>query len=459
MGWISVYGSSYDFDHPGIFDLSQRAGKQLMWIMCSLGLAGILLAMDSRIYEMFAYYIFGGALLLLVITILFAHDIKGSRSWLVIGPFSLQSAEFAKFAAALAIAKIMSQYQFKLKGFKNYALVIACIAIPSALIILQNETGLALVFWAMLLALYREAMPGVILFLALCFVVIFIVIIKFGLIAAGGGIFSGLFVAQIVIAISAIGFIAVFARNFKLAKHLSFGLAGTILLTILLNKFLKVPSTAVMFAGLAVLVGFLIWTYFQTRKKLYILTVIFVLGMIGYGFSVDYIFERVLEPHQQVRIEVALGMKTDLKKAGYNVNQSKIAIGSGQLLGKGFLNGTQTKLKYVPEQDTDFIFCTVGEEYGFWGSMLVVGLFLTFLLRLVALAERQRSVFSRVYGYCVVGVFFFHFAINIGMVLGLSPVIGIPLPFFSYGGSSLLGFTFLLFIFLRLDVARLEKMY
>ncbi len=460
MGWISVYGASYDFDHPGIFDFSQRAGKQLVWIVCSIFLGAVLLMIDSRIYEIFAYYIFAIALMLLIATIFLAHDIKGSRSWLVLGPISIQSAEFAKFATALAIARCMSSYNFKLKGLGSYIPILAFIFVPVILILLQKETGLALVFLAFFLMLYREGMPGVFLYLALCFVLLFIFTTKFDIEPVQGDvIFSGLFLAQLFIIISSLGFIIVFEKKLKEFRFLLIFVIVTVLIGIILAYLFGISCTNVIFIGLSLFVGYLFWLSIKHKRKNFAFIAIFIVTMTGYSFSCNYIFEKVLEPHQQMRIKVALGMENDLQKAGYNVNQSKIAIGSGQFSGKGFLNGTQTKLKYVPEQDTDFIFCTVGEEYGFVGSVTVIGLFLWFMLRLLKLAERQRDNFSRIYGYCVVSIFFFHFAINIGMILGLSPVIGIPLPFFSYGGSSLFGFTFLLFIFLRLDVARLERMY
>lgn len=459
FGWISVYGASYDFDHPSIFDFNQRAGKQLLWIACSFMLAGSIIMIDSKVYDVFAYFIYAGALLLLLATIFLAPDIKGSRSWLVLGPVSIQPAEIGKFATGLALAKYMSRYNFKLSGLKSFFPVVAIIFMPLVLILLQQETGTALVFLVFFLVLYREGMPGVLLFLALCCIVFFIVTIKFSediIIGNRGSV--GMIISQLLIIITNIGFIWVFEKNFRIIKIILQGLGITIVLAILLNLIWPIDYTYFGFIAIAVSAIYSLVQAMRLRRRNYTFFALFMLLSLGYCFSSQYIFDKVLEPHQQVRIKVVLGMENDPTGAGYNVNQSKIAIGSGQFLGKGFLNGTQTKLKYVPEQDTDFIFCTVGEEHGFWGSTLVLGLYLAFMLRLLVIAERQKETFGRVYGYSVACIFFFHYAINVGMVLGLAPVIGIPLPFFSYGGSSLWGFTVLLFVLLRLDVGRLERL-
>lgn len=459
MGWISVYGASYDFDHPSIFDFEQRAGRQLLWIACSFILGAVLMMIDSRVFDVFAYFIYAGAIFLLIATIFLAPDIKGSRSWLVLGPVSIQPAELAKFATGLALAKYISQYNFKLKGLKSYLPILGIIFFPLLLIIMQKETGTALVFLAFFLMLYRQGMPGVLLYLALCAVVLFIVVIRFGGVPIQTDRGSwGMVIAQLFIFITQLGFIYVFDRNIKMLKILLQGLGTVILLSILTNLIWKVEYVLFGYFAIVGAAIYLIGMSIRVRRTVYTYIAAFMVLSVAYCFSSGYIFDKVLEPHQQIRIKVVLGMEDDPTGAGYNVNQSKIAIGSGQFFGKGFLNGTQTKLKYVPEQDTDFIFCTVGEEHGFWGSVLVLSIYVALMLRLIQLAERQREVFSTVYGYCVVSIFFFHFAINIGMVLGLAPVIGIPLPFFSYGGSSLWGFTILLFIMLRLDAARMERM-
>jgi rod shape determining protein RodA len=459
MGWISVYGASYDFDHPNIFDFQQKAGRQLMWIGFSVFICVSLLMIDSRIYDVFAYLIYAAAIVLLIITIFLAPEIKGARSWLVFGPVSIQTVEIAKFATGLALAKFMSRYNFKLKGISNYSQVIFIIFFPAALVLLQNDTGSALVFAALFIVLYREGMPGALLFLALCSIILFIVVVRFGnvQIQTDRGAL-GMVIALTYLILTQLGFIYFFERTFKQIKVIFFGNVVIVIIAIVVNLFISVPYTYFLLGSVVLSILYLIWLSINLRVKTYVLTAIFLVGAVGYSFSSDYIFTNVLEKHQQMRIKVVLGMENDPTGAGYNVNQSKIAIGSGQFWGKGFLNGTQTKLKYVPEQDTDFIFCTVGEEHGFWGSVLVLCIYMAFLLRILVMAERQRETFSRVYGYSVFSIFFFHFVINIGMVLGLAPVIGIPLPFFSYGGSSLWGFTILLFIFIRLDASRLEKM-
>jgi len=460
MGWISVYGTSYDFDNASIFDFNQRAGRQLVWIVCAFVLAIVLLTIDSKIYDIFSYYIYGFTLLLLIATIFLAPEIKGSRSWLVIGPVHIQSVELAKFATGLALAKAMSAYNFKLKGFRSYLAPVFILILPVLFVFMQKETGSALVFLAFLLMFYREGMPGVLLFLGLCLVVFFIVVIRFDNIPIQPNVNGswGLFIAFILIILIQIGFIFVYERNKNVIKWLLLGNTGLFLLAIVINIWFSVSYNFVALISIGLSIIYLLLVSLQLKRGSYALVALFMVFSVSYCYSSDYLFNNMLEEHQQKRIKVLLNMEDDPTGAEYNVNQSKIAIGSGGFLGKGFLNGTQTKLKYVPEQDTDFIFCTVGEEHGFLGSALVLGLYLAFLLRLLFLAERQRDTFSRIYGYSVLSIFLFHLTINVGMVLGLAPVIGIPLPFFSYGGSSLWGFTILLFIFLRLDAARLEKL-
>ena len=428
-GWFSVCGASYDYGDRDFFDFSTRAGKQFVWIICSFGLGFVLLMLEDRMYDMFAYIIYVGMIVLLIVTIFIAPDTKGSRSWLVMGPVSLQPAEFAKFATALALAKYMNSYSSSIKKEKCAFVLGFIILLPMLLIIGQRETGSALVYLAFFLVLYREGMPGVVLFAGLCAVIYFVVGIRF----------DEVFIAE---------------------TPTPLGEFIVLLLILLLIAYL-ISEYGIHFSlvwvqwGLCVLViGYLLYLALRERQRSYFLIALFAIGSIGFLYSSNYVFDNILESHQQIRIKVVLGMEEDLTGAGYNVNQSKIAIGSGGLTGKGFLNGTQTKLKYVPEQDTDFIFCTVGEEQGFVGSAAVLLAFLILILRLIALSERQTSIFARVYGYSVVSIFLFHLFINVGMVLGLTPVIGIPLPFFSYGGSSLWGFTILLFIFLRLDAGR-----
>ncbi len=391
FGWVNIYSAVYDEAHQSMFDISQRYGKQMLWISAALVLAFFITLIDSKIYENFSFLLYLAVIVLLVGVLLGGKEIAGSKSWFQIGGIAIQPSEFAKFATALALAKYLTQPGVNVSKFKYLFRAFVIIALPAGLILLQNDTGSMLVFSVFALVLYREGMPSWILVFAL-----------------------------------AVGII--FLSTLMVGKWMVIGaLGGMLLLTI----------------------------YFvRKQKKVIALMVFFFLLSAGFSFGVDYAFENILEPHQQTRINVLLGKEIDNRGAGYNVHQSKIAIGSGGLTGKGFLEGTQTKFNFVPEQSTDFIFCTVGEEWGFIGTSVVVILYVMLFVRLIFLAERQRSHFSRIYGYGVLSVMFFHFAINIGMTIGLVPVIGIPLPFFSYGGSSLWSFTILLFIFLKFDAER-----
>ena len=456
LGWISVCGASYDYGEVDLLSLDTRSGKQFLWIGCSLGIGFILLMLEDKFYDWFSYILYLGMMLLLAITPFLAEDINGSYSWLKFGPVSLQPAEFAKFATALALAKVMNTYGFTMAKLKNSLLVVGMILLPMLLIVLQRETGSALVYLSFFLMLYREGMPGSILFTGICAVAYFVIGIGFSQeLLPDGETYMGEFLVLSLIVIFTACLTHAYCGAQKAFKSILIYGGGAILLAFLFSLYV-VPFNVVWFLYIEsfFLVLYLIVLSFKERMMHYFYIALFVVGSIGFLYSADYVFEEVLAPHQKERIEVLLGMEEDLDDAGYNVNQSKIAIGSGGLLGKGFLNGTQTKLKYVPEQDTDFIFCTVGEEQGFLGSALVLILFMALILRLISLAERQYSRFGRVYGYCVLSIFFFHLFINVGMVLGLTPVIGIPLPLFSYGGSSLWGFTILLFVFLRLDASR-----
>lgn len=457
-GAVSIYAASYDFDRANIFSFEEFSGKQLRWIGLSLGLAFMLLLTDARMYETYAYPVYLFMLVLLAITPLVAPDIKGSHSWIVLGPVSLQPAEFAKFATALALAKLFSGYHFVLNAkLSNYVRAVAIIILPIGLILAQNETGSALTFLALFFVLYREGMSGLILFAALLSVVIFVVVVKFAestVMGISSGEFSVLVIVEVMIAVMAV----VYSKRFEIARNLFLWFAGTgLALWIVAGPCgVELPGMAVMLGIIGVAVVYIAVESIRCRmRKLLIAAAAAAYGVL-FMFCVNAAFDH-LQPHQQMRIKVVLGIEQDLRGAGYNVNQSKIAIGSGGIAGKGFLNGTQTKLKYVPEQHTDFIFCTIGEEEGFIGSVAVTALFLALILRTITIAERQPGVFARVYAYCVASYFIFHFCINIGMVIGLCPVIGIPLPFFSYGGSSLWGFTILLFIMLRLDAARLGR--
>ncbi|MCI9054434.1 MAG: rod shape-determining protein RodA [Muribaculaceae bacterium] len=454
-GAVSIYAASYDFDEASIFSFTEFSGKQIRWIGLGLLLGFFILLVDARIFETYAYPIYIILLVVLIITPFIAHDIKGSKSWITIGPMSLQPAEFAKVATALALAKLFSTYNFVLNAKPmNYVKALAIIFLPIIFILLQNETGSALAYMALFFVLYREGMSGLILFAALFAVVVFVVAVKFTDLMFLG-VPTGEFTIMVLVMITMTAMSFIYDRRLDLPRNLFFWFAGVLVISwALAGPFgVNVPGQIILLGSIGAACVYLsIEALKRHRMKLFTPVATAVLA-VGFMFSVNFAFQK-LQPHQQLRILVVLGIEEDLRGAGYNVNQSKIAIGSGGLTGKGFLNGTQTKLKYVPEQHTDFIFCTIGEEEGFMGSLIVVGLYLALILRIIAIAERQPRPFGRVYAYCVASYFIFHFCINIGMVIGLCPVIGIPLPFFSYGGSSLWGFTLLLFILLRLDAAR-----
>ncbi len=455
FGAISIYAASYDFDEASMFSAAEFSGKQFRWIGLSFILAFVILLIDARMYETYAYPIYIAVMILLLITPFVAHDIKGSRSWISFGSMSLQPAEFAKFATALALAKLFNAYQFVLnaKG-SNYLKAIALIILPIILILAQNETGSALTFMALFFVLYREGMSGLILFAAVFAVIIFVVAVKY-VETSVFGMPTGEFVVFSMIMAIMIGMSVMYSRRIEIGRNLLILFAGTALVEWALTAFwnIAVPGLAVTLGVIFVGCVYIVIESIRRRRNKMLIGVATAVLSVIFLFSVNFAFDH-LQPHQQMRIKVVLGLEEDLRGAGYNVNQSKIAIGSGGLFGKGFLNGTQTKLKYVPEQHTDFIFCTIGEEEGFVGALAVTALYVGLILRIIKIAERQPKPFGRVYGYCVASYFIFHFCINIGMVIGLCPVIGIPLPFFSYGGSSLWGFTILLFILLKLDASR-----
>jgi rod shape determining protein RodA len=392
MGWLNIYASVYNEEHQSITDFTQKYGKQLIWIVSSLILAITCLILDGKFYATFSPVIYGISLFSLILVLFLGTEISGSKSWFRVGDFGIQPAEFAKFATNLMLAKYLSNINIKMTDFRTKLMSGVIICVPILLILVENETGCALVFVAFIFTLYREGLSGNYLLLGFLAALIFILTLVFG-------------------------------------KTILFEIIGSVALVIFL--LLK-----------------------KNRKNILIVGSVTVLSL-GAVYSVDYAFDH-LEAHQKKRINVFLGKEVDVKKAGYNVNQSLIAIGSGGMTGKGYLQGTQTKYDFVPEQSTDFIFCTVGEEWGFVGSAVVIGLLVFLLLRIIFIAERQRSPFSRIYGYGVASIIFFHLTVNIGMTIGLAPVIGIPLPFFSYGGSSLWSFTVLLFIFIKLDAYRLE---
>lgn len=453
-GVFSIYAASYDFDNASIFSGDEFSGKQIQWIGFALGLAVILMVFDARVYESYAYLIYALLLVIMFVTIFIAPDIKGSRSWLVLGPLRFQPAEFGKFATALALAKLFSGYNFKLNNKKSYFQALAIICMPILLILAEKETGSALAYMALFFVLYREGMSGLILLAAFSAVVFFVLAIKFAepLIM---GIPLGEAIVFIIIMLTMVCLLTIYCRKFDVARNVFIWFAGTGAIAYLLSVAgISIPGYIFFMTVILVACLYCVLMAMRVKARPLLLTAAAAAVSIGFLFSVNYAFNKVLQPHQQKRIQVTLGIEEDLLGTGYNVNQAKIAIGSGGLEGKGHLNGTQTKLKYVPEQHTDFIFCTIGEEQGFIGTSAVLVAFLILILRVIHIAERQPSTFGRVYGYCVASYFIFHLAINVGMVIGLCPVIGIPLPFFSYGGSSLWSFTILLFILLRIDASR-----
>ena len=460
FGWLNIYGASYTFDQTSIFDFSNRAGKQFTWMMGSLFIGMVLLLIDYKTYDVLAYLAYGAMLLLLLATPFLAHDIKGSMSWISLGPVSLQPAEFAKCIVALAVAKYMGRYEYKIRTWRDLIVPFALIGIPALIImILQKETGSALVFAAFLLVFYRQGMSGYVLWMGVAAVALFIISIRFGAVSVPLGSGSvGILSCMLLLTAVEIYFIC----KEHWMRYQALILIGSVVLLygifLIINIWIPMPFDWISMGIVIALVVYSVVIGIYWRKLMLVLVALFTLFCIGYTHACDFVFQKVLQPHQRIRIEVLLGMKEDPAGAGYNVNQARIAIGSGRFFGKGYLNGTQTKLQFVPEQDTDFIFCTVGEEWGFVGSIGVLLLYLCFILRLIFIAERQRNVSTRIYAYAVASIFLFHLTINVGMVLGLLPVIGIPLPFFSYGGSSLWGFTMLLFILLRLDAARMEQL-
>ncbi|MDR1720422.1 MAG: rod shape-determining protein RodA [Dysgonamonadaceae bacterium] len=456
IGWLAIYSASSDFDHTGMMTLSGRSGNQLLWIFISLIVGCSILIIDDDWYSIFAYWIYAFIILLLIVTIFLAPDIKGSRSWLVIGNIYIQPAEFSKFATALALAKFLNQFKFNLMNPKNFLIALGLICLPIGLILLQWEAGSALVFLVFFLVLYREGMPGMIILIGICMTVFFILSMKYAEVFFDKTVVGQLIVLVLILLI-AIGYIFS-KKNKQVIRNILFGMLIVAVISTAVYLLYVYDLTIVLLTTLALLSIYLLWLAYKFWMRDYLFVVLFILFSISFLYSVDYVFDDVLKPHQQVRLQVALGMKDDPTGANYNVNQSKIAIGSGGLWGKGYLNGTQTKMNYVPEQDTDFIFCTIGEEDGFVGTTFVLLLYLALILRLIYLAERQRSTFNRVYGYSVASIIFFHVVVNIGMVIGITPVIGIPLCFFSYGGSSFLSFSILLFIFLRLDASRNERL-
>ena len=457
LGWVCVYEASYVKSQTSILDIDYRSGMQFIWICVSIVAAIVILNTKPLFFYTWSYVIYVAVVVLLIVTLFVAPNIKGSHSWLVVGGFSIQPAEFAKFATALAIAYFYSLQNLHTISVRRKILVtILIIALPMGIILLQKEAGSALVFLAFMLMLYREGLSPMVILVGFLSVVVFIITIRF---ASDTEIFytehlGKLISTNIILLIAAIIYELYALYNTKIRIiHILGIVLGLYAIAIVLNIFLiKIDLLYVALLAALLMLGLLVKVFIDSGRKIYLLIAVFIISFIVYSFSTEFIFEKVLEPHQKIRIETLLGLKEDPKGAEWNTNQSKIAISSGGLWGKGFLKGTQTKLKFVPEQDTDFIFCTIAEEWGFVGSIVVVSMFFLFIYRILFLSERQSNIFARVYGYSVAGIFIFHVIINIGMVVGIVPVIGIPLPFFSYGGSSLLAFTILLFIFIKLDM-------
>ena len=455
-GWLSIRGATYDFSNPEYLSFSTHTGKQLVWIGCAIVLAIVLLNIERKYYEMLAYPIYIAFVLLLFVTIFVAPDINGSHSWLVLGPIRIQPAEFSKFATALCLSRLLSTYGFSMSNRSDVIKMIAVIVVPMLLIVMQNETGSALVYCAFFFVLYREGMTGSLLALGVCAVAYFVIGV-----GQGENFFAlmpvnvGQFIVFLLIPLITALMVGVYGNRMQRAWLIALVNVIVTLAAYLFSRYVIPFNICIVQLIMCVITAlYLVYVYLIERYASYLLIALFALGSIGFHYSCNMLIDK-LQPHQQMRILVLLGIKDDPAGVGYNINQSKIAIGSGGLWGKGFLNGTQTKLNYVPEQHTDFIFCTIGEEQGFMGCTFILLLYAVFIIRIIMLAERQGSNrFTRIYGYSLATILTFHLFVNVGMVIGLAPVIGIPLPFFSYGGSSLWGFTILLSILLRLDAER-----
>jgi rod shape determining protein RodA len=447
MGWFNIYAAVYNDERREILDFTQRYGKQFIWILAAIVLAVFIMIIDSRFYLFFAWFIYAITMLFLILVLFLGKDINGARSWIEFGPVSLQPSEFAKFGTALALASFLNNRSNDLTKLNVISPAIAIILFPALLTAIQPDLGSTIVFFSFFIVLFREGMSPFIFVSGLLMVLLFFLTLLLNNV-------------YLEIALIALAFLLVWfsTRKWKLlltGMGIMLFIGGILYM---LNYFvIKSLGDETILVITLLLSGIAYAYYFYTKKAITIFVIyLFLAGSVLYINSVDFAYNHVLKSHQRERIEIVLGFKTDTHGTGYNVNQSIISVGSGGLKGKGYLQGTQTKFKFVPAQSTDFIFCTVGEEWGFLGSLVVIGLYVFLLIRLIMLAERQRSNFSRIYGYSVASILFTHFFINIGMAIGLVPVIGIPLPFFSYGGSSLWGFTLLLFIFLKLDAGRTE---
>jgi rod shape determining protein RodA len=450
IGWFNIYAAVYSENHQSIFDMDMRYGKQMIWIIAALLMAAIIMFIDTRFYTFFAYVIYGLALILLLSVVFIGKEVNGARSWFELGGFKFQPTEFAKVATCLALSKYLSSYGVKIEKISTLFIVGVLIVFPVVLIMLQPDIGSVIVYFSLIFVLYREGFPGIFLFFCFLLVALFVLAL----------ILSQPMILIIILIIALLALI-VLNRRYVESIVAAIGMLIVYLLSLAVSKIFHLnlsDYTLIVIPAIAACIGAVV-TFFIKRIPNAIWVAIFMVVAIGFTYSVSYLFNNFMADHQKKRVNILLGKESDLKGAEYNVNQSKIAIGSGGFAGKGFLQGTQTKYNFVPEQSTDFIFCTVGEEWGFLGSLLVLGLFAALLLRILLLAERQRSSFGRIYGYGVASILFFHVAINVGMTIGILPVIGIPLPFFSYGGSSLWAFTILLFVFLRFDASRMELLH
>ena len=451
IGWANIYASIHSTDPSSIFDWSCRSGKQFVWIMTSVGIAGLILfVIPPRVYEGLSVPIYLFVLLLLVAVIFLGIEVKGSRSWFAFGPVRFQPAEISKISTSLLLAAVMSQLGYRIGRFKDFVITALIILIPMGIIVLQSETGSALVYVGFIFMLYREGLSGWLIFMVGMAILSFILTISVSpyvaiLTLAGVAslcicLYSGRFKWWLILCVPLLVLFAFVPKLFALVPWLAAVNPLWVLLGVML---LSLPFVA--------------FQAFRERNTFTHLAIVSLLAGLLLVFSADFLFNDVLQDHQRKRIEVLLGMKEDPSGVGYNVNQSKIAIGSGGFFGKGYLGGTQTTYGFVPEQSTDFIFCTIGEEWGFFGCTLVILLYVFLMWRIIHDAERSREAFTRIYGYCTACCIFMHLFINIGMTIGLMPVIGIPLPFLSYGGSSMWGFTAMLFIFIALD--RNERKY
>jgi rod shape determining protein RodA len=449
FGWMNIFSVNDIHESASFFSLSNRYTLQLVWILISAIAILLIFAIDSRFFAFVAYPAYGLGLFILLLVLIFGTTINNSKSWLVLGPVSLQPVEFAKTTTVLALSKFLSGYNVKISKLKDIVIAAGIVFLPVLLILAQPDFGSTLVYGIVILILFREGLPGWVLVLIAALAVLFLTSLLFSQFA-------------IILALLSIAIVAFAVMN----KKISYFLVAILILGISIVFFLVLDhfdiynsrKEPILYLSLFILtIAAIVFGLIKKIKGIYL----FILALyiaIGTSFSVGYVFHHVMKEHQRNRVNVILGLDSDPYGYEYNIRQSKIAIGSGGFAGKGFMQGTQTKFKFVPEQSTDFIFCTVGEEWGFLGCFGLIITYVGLLIRLLYLAERQRSKFCRIYGYGVASILFFHFAVNIGMTIGLFPVIGIPLPFLSYGGSSLLAFTIMLFIFLKLDSSRRSYM-